>query len=189
MTLTNSAELANKMALLRSHGISRDPTQMTHETHGPWYYQQIELGYNYRLTELQAALGISQMTRLNEYVTRRHQLARRYDELLAEIPVITPWQDPDSYSSLHLYTIRLQLKKIKQTRLEVFEYLRAQDIGVNLHYIPIHTHPYYQRMGFQSVDFPQAMEYYSDVISLPMHPLLTELQQDAVLAAIKLALV
>lgn len=180
MALTNSAELASKMALFRSHGITRDPAQMTHETDGPWYYQQIELGYNYRMTELQGALGVSQMERLDAYVTRRHQLALRYDELLAKLPVTTPWQHPDSYSGLHLYPIRLQLDKITKGHRQVFESLREQGIGVNLHYIPVHTQPFYQRMGFQPADFPKAQDYYREAISLPMFFTLTEDQQDTV---------
>jgi UDP-4-amino-4,6-dideoxy-N-acetyl-beta-L-altrosamine transaminase len=188
MCLTNNAELANKMALFRSHGITRDPAQMTREPDGPWYYQQIELGYNYRMTELQAALGVSQMARLDQYVERRHTLARRYDELLAPLPVTTPWQHPDGYSGLHLYPIRLQLNKIRKTHLQVFEALRAQGIGVNLHYIPVHTQPFYERMGFKPDDFPQAQAYYREAISLPMYQGLSDVQQDAVVAALRLAI-
>jgi len=154
MCVTNNAALASQMALFRSHGITRDSTQMTHAVDGPWYYQQIELGYNYRMTELQAALGISQMVRVDQYVTRRHALAKRYDELLAHLPITTPWQHPDSYSGMHLYPIRLQLGNIKKTHRQVYESLRAQGIDVNLHYIPVHTQPYYQQMGFKPDDFP-----------------------------------
>jgi UDP-4-amino-4,6-dideoxy-N-acetyl-beta-L-altrosamine transaminase len=174
MALTNDPQLANKMALLRSHGITRDPALMTKEADGPWYYQQIDLGFNYRMTELQAALGISQMERLDQYVARRHQLAERYDELLSELPVTTPWQHADSYSGVHLYVIRLQLDKIGRSHRQVFESLREQGIGVNLHYIPVHTQPYYLDMGFQAGDFPQAEKYYSEAISLPMYPLMKD---------------
>lgn len=188
MALTNDVELANRMALLRSHGITRDLAQMTHESDGPWYYQQIDLGYNYRMTELQAALGVTQMERLDQYVARRHQLARRYDDLLAGLPVTTPWQHPDSYSGLHLYVIRLQLNKIGETHRQVFEALRELGIGVNLHYIPVHTQPYYQRMGFGVGDFPEAERYYAEAISLPMFQTMTEAQQDEVVAAVREAL-
>lgn len=188
MALTNSAVLANKMALFRSHGITRDPAQMTQASHGPWYYQQIELGYNYRMTELQAALGVSQMTRLDDYVKRRHQLARRYDELLAALPVTTPWQHPDSSSGLHLYPIRLQLEKIQKSHTQVFEALRAKGVGVNLHYIPVHTQPYYQRLGFKRGEYPNAEAYYSDAISLPLYSGLADQEQDQVVVALMEAL-
>ncbi|WP_420234155.1 UDP-4-amino-4,6-dideoxy-N-acetyl-beta-L-altrosamine transaminase [Pseudomonas sp. ABY48] len=185
MALTNDAELASKMALLRSHGITRDPALMTHEADGPWYYQQVDLGFNYRMTELQAALGVSQMTRLDQYVACRHQLARRYDELLAELPVTTPWQHPDSYSGLHLYVIRLQLGKLQKSHRQVFDSLRELGIGVNLHYIPVHTQPYYQRMGFEVGNYPLAESYYSEAISLPMFQTMSEEQQDTVIAALR----
>ena len=184
MALTNDPELANKMALLRSHGITRDAAQMTHAPDGPWYYQQIDLGFNYRMTELQAALGVSQMARLDDYVARRHALAARYDTLLADLPVTLPWQHPDSYSGLHLYVIRLNFEKIGKTHREVFESLREQGIGVNLHYIPVHTQPYYQQMGFKAVDFPEAERYYAEAISLPMFQTMSEAQQDQVIAAL-----
>lgn len=188
MALTNDAELTNRMALLRSHGITRDPEQMTHASDGPWYYQQIDLGFNYRMTELQAALGASQMMRLDAYVARRHELAQRYDALLADLPLTTPWQHQDSYSGLHLYVVRLQLDKLNTTHRSVFESLREEDIGVNLHYIPVHTQPYYRRLGFKAGDFPQAEAYYSEAISLPMFPSMTKSQQDAVIKALREAL-
>lgn len=188
MVLTNDGELSDKMALLRSHGITRDPKQMTHEPDGPWYYQQIELGYNYRMTELQAALGISQMARLDHYIARRHQLAERYNQLLASLPVIIPWQHPDSYSGLHLYVIRLQLQNIKKTHRQVFESLRDQGVGVNLHYIPIHTQPFYAKMGFKPCDFPMSQNYYHEAISIPMFQTMTNDQQDQVVAALAQAL-
>jgi UDP-4-amino-4,6-dideoxy-N-acetyl-beta-L-altrosamine transaminase len=188
MALTNDTQLAKRMQLLRSHGITRDAVDMTHVPDGPWYYQQVDLGFNYRMTELHAALGVSQMMRLDGYVTRRHQLARRYDELLASLPVTIPWQHPDGYSGLHLYPIRLQLDNIQKSHLQVTESLRAQGIGVNLHYIPVHTHPYYERMGFKPQDFPQAQAYYREAISLPMYQTLTDAQQDQVVAALAQAL-
>ena len=188
MALTNDAELANKMALLRSHGITRDAAQMTHAPDGPWYYQQIDLGFNYRMTELQAALGVSQMARLDQYVARRHELAARYDALLADLPLTRPWQHPDSYSGLHLYVIRLQPERIGKTHHKVFESLREQGIGVNLHYIPVHTQPYYQQIGFKVGDFPEAERYYAEAISLPMFQTMTEAQQDKVTEALRAAL-
>ncbi len=180
MALTNSAELAGKMDLLRSHGITRDPKKMTHVFDGPWYYQQIDLGFNYRMTELQAALGVSQLGRLEEYVARRHVLAKRYDELLHRLPVTIPMQSSNGHSSFHLYVIRLHLDKINRSRLEVFESLRNAGVGVNVHYIPIHTQPVYQRMGFKLGDYPAAERYYSEAISLPLFPSLSNGQQDDV---------
>lgn len=188
MAVTNDAELAQRMEMLRSHGITRDPARMTHESDGPWYYQQVDLGFNYRMTELQAALGVSQMARLDDFVKRRHELARRYDELLADLPVVTPWQHPDSYSGLHLYVIRLKLAEIRASHREVFESLREQGIGVNLHYIPVHTQPFYAAMGFAPDDFPESMRYYNEAISIPMYHGLTFEQQDTVVAALKEAL-
>lgn len=185
MALTCDSELANKMVLLRSHGITRDPAQMTHATDGPWYYQQIDLGFNYRMTELQAALGVSQMARLDDYVTRRHGIARRYDAQLAGLPLITPWQSPDARSALHLYPIRVNPARTAKSRREVFEGMRGAGIGVNVHYIPVHTQPHYQRLGFRPGDFPEAECYYANAISLPMFPALTEAQQDEVVAALR----
>ncbi|MGY0554826.1 UDP-4-amino-4,6-dideoxy-N-acetyl-beta-L-altrosamine transaminase [Vreelandella sp. 2A-K22] len=180
MVVTNSDELANKMTLLRSHGITRDPVQMTHETDGSWYYQQIDLGFNYRMTELQAALGISQMSRLDAYVAHRHALAKRYDVLLAELPVHTPWRHPSSYSGFHLYVIRLKLDKINKTRREVFEELRRKGVGVHVHYIPIYKQPYYKAMEVRYEEFPIADEYYKTAISLPLHQKIDYKAQDEV---------
>ena len=188
MALTNCDELAHKMALLRSHGITRDTKRMTHAPDGPWYYQQIDLGYNYRMTELQAALGVSQMQRLDASVYRRQQLAQRYDQLLVDLPLTTPWQHPDSYSAFHLYVIRLHLKRIRKSHLQVFEAMRQQGIGVNLHYIPVHTQPHYQRMGFKVGEYPQAEQYYAEAISLPMFPALSDSQQEEVVSALQMAL-
>lgn len=188
MCLTNDAGLANRMALFRSHGITRDPVQMTHTLDGPWYYQQIELGYNYRMTDLQAALGFSQMSRLDEFVTKRHAIFKQYDQLLSDLPIVLPWQHPDGYSGLHLYVIRLKLGEIKKTHRQVFEALLSNGIGVNLHYIPVHTQPYYQRMGFRPGDYPHAEKYYTEAISLPMYPAMTKEQQAVVKESLESAL-
>lgn len=185
MALTNDDELAIRLGLFRSHGITRDPALMTQGMDGPWYYQQVALGYNYRMTDIQAVLGVSQMTRLHHYVSRRHEIAARYDRLMADMPLTLPWQHPDSYSAWHLYVIRLKLDGIRATHLEVFEALRARDIMVNLHYIPVHTQPYYQKMGFRSGDYPQAEQYYREAISIPMHPTLTDAEQDFVIEVLR----
>ena len=180
MALTNDPALAERMARLRSHGITRDASEMTHTPDGPWYYQQIELGFNYRMTDMQAALGLSQIRRLEEYVARRHILAARYDELLKGYPVTTPWEHADSYSGLHLYVVRLKLGETQFSRREVFERLRVAGIGVNVHYVPVYRQPYYARQKFKSDDFPEAERYYAEAISLPMYPTLTEGQQEEV---------
>ena len=188
MALTNSDELATRLGLLRSHGITRDPALMTQPMDGPWYYQQVALGFNYRMTDIQAALGVSQMTRLEQYVARRHVIATRYNQLLAALPITLPWQHPDSYSAYHLYVIRLQLDQINATHLQVFEALRAKDIMVNLHYIPVHTQPYYQKMGFKHGDYPEAEQYYREAISIPMHPMLTDEEQNIVVRVLREAI-
>ncbi len=187
MAMTNDAQLAKRMQLLRSHGITRDAGEMTHAPDGPWYYQQIDLGFNYRMTDIQAALGLSQMQRLDAFVIKRHTIAKRYDQLLADLPVIAPWQHADSYSGLHLYVIRLKLGEIGQTHRRVFEALRNESIGVNLHYIPVHRQPYYEGLGFKAGHCPEAEQYYAEAISLPMYPGLTKTQQDKVIEALRQA--
>jgi UDP-4-amino-4,6-dideoxy-N-acetyl-beta-L-altrosamine transaminase len=181
MAMTNDSYLAKCMQLLRSHGITRDESDMTHAPDGPWYYQQIDLGYNYRMTDLQAALGLSQMRRLDEFVAKRHVIAKRYNHLLADLPVNTPWQHEDSYSGLHLYVIRLKLAEIDKTHRQVFEALRALGVGVNLHYIPVYFQPYYENLGFKAGYCLKAEQYYAEAISLPMYPSLSEVQQDLVI--------
>ena len=177
MALTNNDHLASRLDLLRSHGITRDPALMPLPPDGPWSYQQVALGFNYRMTEMQAALGVSQMTRLESYVKRRHEIANYYNELLSDMPLLLPWQHPNSYSAYHLYVVRLQLDQINSNHRKVFEALRAKDIMVNLHYIPVHTQPYYQKMGFSLGDFPQAEQYYREAISIPMHVNLSNEEQ------------
>lgn len=184
MALSNDKHLARRMQLLRSHGITRDEADMTRAPDGPWYYQQIELGYNYRMTDMQAALGASQMRRLDDFVARRHFLARRYDKLLADFPVTTPWQHADSYSAWHLYVIRLKLSGITKNHPDVFKAMRAAGIGVNLHYIPVYQQPYYEKLGFNAGYCQEAERYYAEAISLPMHSGLTEAQQDRVVSAL-----
>lgn len=178
--LTNDKALADKMALYRSHGITRDEALMENPSHGGWYYEQVDLGFNYRMTELQAALGVSQMSRLASFVAARHQLANRYNEKLAHLPITLPYQLADTYSGLHLYVIRLNLSAITKSHKQVFDELRATGIGVNLHYIPVHLQPYYQRMGFNVGDFPEAERYYAEAISIPMFHGMTHEQQDEV---------
>lgn len=185
MALTNDSSLASKMELLRSHGVTRDQDLMTHEADGPWYYQQIELGYNYRMTELQAALGVSQLGRVDGYVERRNMLAACYDQELESMPLTRPWQHPDSYSARHLYVIRLQMDKIKKTHKQVFVELRERGIGVNLHYIPIYMQPYYQKIGFNGADFPEAKIYYAEAISLPVFSAMTDDQLARIVANIR----
>ncbi len=186
MAVTNDPELAHQMNLLRSHGITRDPQHMTHPADGPWYYQQIALGFNYRMTELQAALGLSQMTQLDTVVARRHQLVKQYANLLEGLPLDTPWQHLDSHSSFHLYVVQLQAT-CQRTHKEVFESLRAQQIGVNLHYIPVHTQPYYAKMGFKANDFEQSQQYYAKSISIPMYASFSDAQQVQVVNALRKA--
>jgi UDP-4-amino-4,6-dideoxy-N-acetyl-beta-L-altrosamine transaminase len=185
MVLTNSSELAERLRLLRSHGITRDPALMDCVPDGPWFYQQVALGFNYRMTDLQAALGASQMARLDSFVARRHLLADRYDRLLAGLPLGLPQHAPDAYSSLHLYVVRLQLTRARVSHGQLFDGLRSLGIGVNLHYIPVHTQPYYRALGFGAGDFPVAEQYYREAISLPMFYSLSDSEQDQVVGALR----
>lgn len=180
LAVTNQLHLAQQMQLLRSHGVTRDPALLENEPHGGWYYEQVALGFNYRMTDLQAALGLSQMKRLDEFVQRRHEIASRYEELLADLPVKTATQLPDSYSGMHLFVIRLHLQDIQLSHNAVFESLRSAGVGVNLHYMPVYLQPYYKRLGFQPGHCPNAEAYYEEAISLPMFPLLTDAQQEDV---------
>ena len=185
LATTNQKNLAEKMQLFRAHGITRDPNLMTKETDGGWYYQQVELGFNYRMNDLQAALGIAQMKRLDKFIAIRHSLKKRYDELLKDLPLITPVQSSDSYSSLHLYPIQLKLEQISKSHNEIFDELRQSGVGVNLHYIPIHMQPYFENMGFKKGDFPIAEDYYTRVISVPIYQNLIFETQDKVVSILK----
>jgi dTDP-4-amino-4,6-dideoxygalactose transaminase len=183
MVLTNSPELVERLRLLRSHGITRDPALMEGEPAGAWDYQQVTLGFNYRMTDLQAALGVSQMGRLDAFVARRQQLADRYDSLLDGLGLVLPGRDAQASSAWHLYVVR-----VPGERARVFDTLRGLGIGVNVHYIPVHTQPYYRQLGFRDGDFPAAEQYYRNAITLPLFAAMTEAQQDEVVAALKQAL-
>ncbi len=185
MALTNDAHLARRMRLLRSHGITSDAAEMQPRVpEEMWNYQQIDLGYNYRMTDIHAALGLSQMRRLDEFVASRHAIAKRYDRMLSSLPLVTPWQHPDSYSAYHLYVIRLKLGEIRKTHREVYGTLHGADIRVNLHYIPVYRQPYYEQLGFPQGYCPQAEQYHLEAISIPIYSSLTPAQQDSVVAAL-----
>lgn len=177
MALTNDIELIKHMARLRSHGITRYPSEMTKPPDGSWYYQQTELGFNYRMTDMQAALGISQMQRLDQFFDKRHAVVTRYNALLQGSAIATPWQHPDTSSSFHLYVIRVPQGEATTPRNIVFERLRAEGVGVNIHYIPVYHQPYYAQMGFKAADFPEAERYYAEAITLPIYPDLSEADQ------------
>ena len=181
---TNSTKLFQSMSLARSHGVTRDPTLMENDSVGPWHYEQITLGYNYRMTDLQAALGISQMRRLNEMVERRSKLATRYNNMLRDLPIKIPIQSVDTLSSWHLYVIRVRAEQHRS----IFDFLHSQDIGVNLHYMPVHLQPFYQRKGFKPGQFPNAEAYAKEAISIPLYFGLTNENQDFVVKSLKSAL-
>jgi UDP-4-amino-4,6-dideoxy-N-acetyl-beta-L-altrosamine transaminase len=180
MVLTNRPDLYEKLILLRSHGITRDSREMANESEGAWYYEQIGLGFNYRITDIQAALGISQMDRCDEFIARRRVLAGRYDQLLAPLPLILPFQAHGSFSAWHLYVVQIDSTRTSKTRREVFDHLRAAGIGVNVHYIPVHRQPFYRRLGFKAGDFPEAERYYQNALSIPMFPAMSDEDQDYV---------
>jgi UDP-4-amino-4,6-dideoxy-N-acetyl-beta-L-altrosamine transaminase len=179
---------AERLRLLRSHGITRDRSLMSDGSQGAWYYEQLDLGFNYRMTDVQAALGSSQLRRLPSLHARRVELAARYDKLLADLPVITRSTPTDRVSALHLYVIEIDPQRCQVPRAVVFERLRAAGIGVNVHYIPIHLQPYYRRLGFGPGAFPAAEQYYSRALTLPLYPALTDDQQDRVVDTLAEAL-
>jgi len=180
VALTNDAELADRMARLRSHGTTHDPARMQGERDGPWYYQVIELGWNYRMTDIQAALGCSQMQRLDGYVRRRTVLAERYNRLLANSGLTLPWSDPACASAWHLYVVGWNEEASGVSRRDAFGRLRAAGIGVQVHYIPVHTQPYFRKLGFRLGQYPNAEAYYACAITIPLYAGLTEAQQDSV---------
>ena len=180
LATTNNLDLFTKMQLFRNHGVTRNIDLMTKRQEGKWYYEQIDLGYNYRITEFQAALGMSQLRKINESIKKRHILKKRYDNLLKNLPIIVPFQSKDNYSSLHLYPIQIKRNLSNVSRLKLFNQLIEAGIGVNVHYIPIHTQPHYKKMGFKDGDFPISEAYYKNAISLPIFPNMSLQDQDKV---------
>ena len=185
MVVTNSPDLYQKLRQLRSHGITQDPNLFIEESAGAWYYEQQTLGFNYRLTDIQAALGISQLQRLDQFVNRRQMLADRYHEKLQGFPLDLPTVLPSNQSSYHLYVVRLKLEKLSRSKAEIFADLRNQGIGVQTHYIPVHTQPYYQKLGFQWGQFPIVESYYQEALSLPIHYDLSNEEQDHIIQILK----
>jgi dTDP-4-amino-4,6-dideoxygalactose transaminase len=185
---THDAQLAKQLRLLRSHGMTRETADLQETPEGPWVYEQQTLGYNYRLTDLQAALGRSQLDRLEQMHAARVGLAERYDRLLAQAPLRLPPRQADRVSAWHLYAVEVDTIRCQATRADVFAAMRSRGVGVNVHYIPIHTQPYYRHLGFARGDFPLAEQYYASAISIPLFPAMTTSQQDAVVAALTQAL-
>lgn len=185
MVLTNREDLYKKLLRYRSHGITRDPAEMEKESNGPWYYEQIDLGFNYRMTDLQAALGISQLKRLDTFVKKRRELAARYGQLLKELPLTLPWQHPNTESAWHLYVVRLRREQVNLSKRELFARMKERGVVLNLHYIPVHLQPYYQRLGFRAGDFPRSERYYEESFTLPLYYSLEEQEQEAVVSALE----
>jgi len=185
MALTNDEELATRMSMLRSHGITRDPVQLTHTPEGLWYYEQQTLGFNYRMTDIQAALGLSQMARLDGFVARRNALAQRYQPALEGLPLELPTVLPGNRSAFHLYVVHLRPEGTTKSHGYVFGELRRRDIWVQLHYMPVHLQPYYRQLGFGPGQYPNAEAHGESAISLPLFPTLTDGEQDEVVDALK----
>jgi dTDP-4-amino-4,6-dideoxygalactose transaminase len=183
MALTSDAGLARRMESLRSHGITRDPARMLRTDEGAWYYEQQELGYNYRMTDLQAALGTSQFARVDEYVARRRELAAHYGELLQGLPLTIPGGMAGSESSHHLQVVRLRGGSVVRRR--VFDAMRSQGIGVQVHYMPVHLQPHYRRLGFGEGQFPEAERYYAEALTLPLFPAMSASDQRRVVQALR----
>lgn len=184
MAVTNNTKYAKKLELMRSHGITRNTEDMVSASQGPWYYEQIDLGYNYRMTDLQSALGLSQMGRLDEFIEARHRVADLYKSMLQDSRINLPWQHPEGHSALHLFVVRVNRALVEKSHSQIFKELRDLGVGVNLHYIPVYLHPYYQKQGFVPGYCPEAEKYYSEAISLPMYPKLTEQQQNKVVTSL-----
>lgn len=184
MAITNDQNLAEKMQLLRSHGITRDPEKMINPTDEPWNYEQIDLGFNYRITDMQAALGTSQLKRVDKFVARRHEISHLYGSILENMPVQTQYYPDESYSGMHLYVIRINKNKVNKSQKQIFIEMREAGIGVNLHYIPIYNQPYYKKMGFSKQDFPEAERYYEEALTLPLYPDLDDGQIDKVVSSL-----
>ena len=182
---TNNIDIFQKVRILRSHGITKDKECFINKNEGDWYYEQQYLGFNYRLTDLQAALGVSQIKRTKEFISKRREISRRYNELLNGLPIITPKQENYSLSSWHLYVIRIKSNLSKKSHDEIFHTLREKNILVNLHYIPIHLQPFYKKLGFKKGDFPKAEKYYREAISLPIYYSLSFEEQDYVINTLK----
>ena len=185
MALTNKKSIAKKLDILRTHGVTRNEADMTKEPDGPWYYQQLALGYNYRMNDISAALGISQLRRIDSFIEKRHQIAKKYDEAFEDLPLQAQFRDKSNFSALHLYIICLNIETLKKSHLNIFEELRNKGIGVNIHYIPVHTQPYYESLGFNYGDFPESEKYYNRAISLPIFPDLNDKQLQEVISTIK----
>ena len=178
MAMTNDQNLDARMKLFRSHGVTRDEKFMTRPSDGAWYYQQIDLGYNYRMSDIQAAIGFQQTKRINKYVSRRHNIAECYDKSFQDVPINIPWQLPNTYSSYHLYVVTLNESINFEQHSKIFNVLRANGIGVNLHYIPVHTHPYFKSLGFKKGDFPVTDSHSKKIISFPCDQHLNKTQLD-----------